>query len=282
MLFSLALAAALYASPNTPPLRWLLLIGDVPVAEVSLTVSVGEVTYDSVAFFERKKRRFSARFAVDAKGLDAQGRASEVWWLSRRRPVGCQRVFDENDGGDEAVCFTSATTGTIEKKSNQTVSAFEAQYRKDGMLERLTAAGFSVVASQKPLGRFQQVFEPGFKVISGTGPLRLSSGVDVLRRVFPRGVGTPALIEMAQCLDAAKAYQAEQPRAIVRVGVVVEGALATPHAWIELDGEALEPSVEPGSPVLQTREYHQLPRERAGLIYLGLRDQSLRLTRRPR
>ncbi len=284
MVTALVMGLLLCARPSERA-RWLMSIGGVPVAEIRMTMSDGELQYDSVQLFERRKKRFSARFKLDANGFDSKGRASEVWWLSKPRAKGCQRVFDENDGSDEEVCFDSPSTGTLEKRSStpsssQSKLTFTARYSRAKQLVELHLGGVSFMASEQTLSAPGRVFPDSFEVEPGTLEVHLRPSRGRLKASFPKGVGTPEWVSLGHCLEAAERFRQANEQAIVKLGIVVEGNRATAHAWVELNGVEADPSVEADDPILNVRRYFAFETNQAGAIYLGLGDGWLRLTRK--
>jgi hypothetical protein len=64
------------------------------------------------------------------------------------------------------------------------------------------------------------------------------------------------------------------------VGLVIEDGRAFPHAWVVEGARALDPSVPELDPVLRSRRYLEIPRERSGAFFLQLFDGAVKLVKR--
>ncbi len=267
---------ALLAATPLSSHRWVLEIDGVPVTAVSIAHQGNAFTYHSEKLFERGRTHFEARFELNSQGFDALSRAPETAWLARRRVLGCQRVFDERDRGEETVCFEAPGRGFIEKRVGDQwqKTPFSAQYTDHGELQELKLLGLRYVASEVALGVLKRdesnSFVRGFDVhVSGIG-VRLVPTQRNARGVSVVAAGSKAMVAFQNCIEAAHAFRRMKPLAQLQLGVVIEGTKAYPHAWVQLDGQALDPSVEAGDAVMARRHYLAFDTAQAGRLYLQL------------
>jgi hypothetical protein len=271
---------ALAAAPSFAH-RWVLEMDGVPVTAVSIEQRGSTFRYVSENLFQRGRTHFEGRFELNSQGLDALGRAPETAWLAKSRAPGCQRAFDERDSVEETVCFESLGRGFIEKGvgDRRRRTPFFARYTDRGALTELKLLGVRYVASDRALVLPQRdernAFVRGFKVqVSGSG-VRLVPNQSSVRSVSVVARGSHAMASLQDCVAAAQAFRQLKPFAQLQLGVVIEGTMAYPHAWVQLDGQSFDPSVEPGDAVMAQRHYLVFDTPEAGRLYLQLLEGSV-------
>ncbi len=275
LLLALVLAAA--------PQRYLLTVGDAPLAELRVERDGARYRYEATHLLEEGPAQRRLEFTLDAAGR-VDGLTPEVLALATRPAAGCVQVLEEVTRQPEALCVhanaAAEVTGTIAGRS------FSATYDARGALQRLVlgAARWDALPAGAPTpAPGASPFTHGFAVHGEAGDVALVPPVPGARRLSrpPEGVGDAAAVGRLRCLVAARRFVEAHPGATVVLGLVVEAGRAWPHAWVRLRARELDPSVQPGDDVLAARQYLALPTAQAGRVYLELVDGARRVARGP-
>lgn len=265
---SLVAMAMLAAAPATS--RYVLEVGELPVAELRITVDADRYVYISRRFFDEDAGEKSRTFSLQR--LPAR---PEVLALSSQPVVGCADVFEERTGKLEKLCTDTVDDGMVSGTLDG--EAFSARYDGRGALTEITVGHArwrrvetSVAASENP-------FSLGVEAPRGANALvPAPSGVRWLQRA-PRP-GAKDVVPRARCLVLARAAVKESPGRRVAVGLVIDGERAFPHAWVVEGAAEFDPTI--GTPV-PGRRYVEFPREDSGRLYLALFAGSLKLAKHP-
>lgn len=266
-------ALCLAASPQ----RYLLTVGDVPLAELRVEVRGDTYEYLTTRLLDDAPGERRRTFTLE--GGRVGGLVPEVLALGRRPAAGCVAVLDESTGAPERLCIDGGegaeVSGTLDGRpftatydahgALETLSLGPARWTRGGATKALVAAGANP-------------FVDGFAVEGASGQLTLQPAVQGARRLTsaPRGVGDASSVGRLRCLLAARRYVEAHPGAALVLGLVLEGDRLWPHAWVREGGQHVDPSVLPDDGALRRRQYLALPRGRAGRVYLELLGGSRR------
>ena len=261
-----ALLALVLAAPDAS--RFVLEVKGVPIAAITATIDGDAYTYEAVHFLEEGTRGFKQTFA-----LSKLPKRPEVVALLTLPQPGCTTVMEERSGKDEALCVQRLQSG----KAVGTLAGerFVATY-PEGRLARIEVGGATWVRDATRSGEgLASPFEEGVPVEKG--PLAVEPGVRGATWSAPvLGIGEGR--DRRRCLVLAREATAKRRGSRLAVGLVLEGGRAFPHAWIVERGQALDPSVVKGDPVLSERRYLEVPREESGRFFLELFDGQVRVT----
>lgn len=277
--------ALLLAALPAPSGRFVLEVAGAPVAELQVAVEGARFRYQSRRLLEEGEPLVTRVLAL-APGTPEP----EVLALLRRPRPGCRPVREELRGAEETLCVDEGTgpevTGTLAG------APFRAAYDGQGRLARLDvgAAHWRAVAAaarrpeRNPWAEGVAVEPtrarpPEAHSRRGEDVVWVRPAVGQWLAAAPRGVAEAEKVGRARCLVLARELAASRPGARLVTGLLVQGPLAVPHAWVEVEGEALDPSVLPGDPVLATRHYLALPPDGAGPALLELFDGARRVHR---
>lgn len=274
----LALLTCLASAPPSGEARWLMLVGERPVAELSIAWDADAYRYRSRQLLPTLRSRARLRLVelpLQAGRAVPSGLVPELLLLAHRPPRGCHSALEELSKTPERVCVDDdGAGGTIDGER------FSARWGADGRLAELALPGTRFVATVAPLPAEAEAdpFAKGFPV--GQTPELTAraavepplSGVVVLPRPPVGELDSRAPDQAGNCLELALARaRARRELAVVR-GVVLEGGRAWPHAWLHhaRSGRSVDPSLPPGAPELAERTYVAFPEDEAGRLYLEL------------
>lgn len=263
VLVSLAAAAA----PQTS--RFVLEVGELPVAELRVTVDGDRYVYASRRFFDEDAGEKARTFSL--KKLAA---APEVLSLLKLPAIGCRDVFEEREGKLEQLCVElvddAVASGTIDG------AAFLARYDAQGALSEITVGDARWKSLESSKGPSENPFALGVEVPRDANAFSTEpAGVRWLKSA-PRP-SAKNVVPRARCLVLARAAVKERKSGRVAVGLVLEDDRAFPHAWVIDGANEFDPTL--GS-VVSGRRYVEFPREESGRLYLALFSGSLKLVRR--
>lgn len=265
------LLSVLAAAPAAEDARFALEVAGFPVAELRVSVVGDRYVYEARHFLEEGPRTR----VVELK-LRADDPVPEVLYLLHKPMAGCRMVLEERTGKPERLCVEKTNPGIAEGTlENET---FVAHYDDQERLTDITVGSAhwtrAAAATQPPA---ENPFVRGVSMPSGE--LELDPPMAEARWLTkpPRGVGKPKKVGRVRCLVLAREEAARRPRSTVSVGLVIEDGRAYPHAWVNENGAALDPSVLEGDPILATRRYLEVPVEKSGSFYLRFFDGAVRL-----
>lgn len=245
----------LLTAPVATEDRFVHFIGSVPVGEIRMSRKSNQYTYASQHFFRRGD---SAIETFSPSGSDNPTWASES--LLKPHAIGCWPVEDEisRQRGDACVTQVGATT-----KGTLLGQPFTARYDRGALSE--LELGDSRFARREGEVTFGDPFAEGFPITGSGNALSLSPSIKGARRVTPKPSG-----ENEDCLAAAHAWVKAQPDFEVVLGLLDDGKLGWPHAWVRhrTTAEELDPS-RPQSADSAPR-YLALPPDKAARVYLDL------------
>lgn len=256
--------------------RFVLVVSGLPVAELRVRVDGDAYHYEATHFLEEGPRRRAETLTL-AEGAPEP----EVLALARRPAPGCRDVLEERRRALERLCVEpgegAEVRGTLDGQP------FTARYDDGGALESIAVGAVRWEAARRP-GRPppESPFVRGVPVPRGA--LALQPPVEGARWLVtpPRGAGEAGAVGRERCLPLARKHAAALPGAKVAVGLVVEGGVAFPHAWVTTAAGPVDPSVLAGDAALARRRYLEVPAERAGRFYLELFDGAVKLVPRGR
>lgn len=251
--------------------RFVLEVKGLPLAELRITRDGARYVYEATHFLEEGPKEKRLEFT-----LEPGAPLPEVLALVTRPSVGCRAVQEEQTRKLETLCVDRLDGATVHGRLDDV--AFDARYRQDGRLERISLPGVVWTAVSKPTKPPRESpFTQGLEVPQGA--LKLEPEVPGARwlTVPPLGIGREDTVGRLRCLPAARAELARRPGARLAAGLVVEDGRAFPHAWLDEEGLALDPSVLAGDPVLARRRYLEVPDAQRGTFFLQLFDGTLRL-----
>ena len=148
--------AALISTAPVDQGRYVMTVGGAPVGVISFSVVAGQYTYQSTQVFRAKTSDVTMKRSL------AEPVKPEVWWLSRRRALGCVTVFEERAAKNEQVCITDDGGGSIAG------APFRAEYDGAGALVHLEVASVRFDASKASLPTRADPFADGF-IVTGHG-----------------------------------------------------------------------------------------------------------------
>ncbi len=255
----------LLAAPIQAEDRFVHFLGGVPVGEIRLIQNGAQYTYLSQHFFR--------------SGLGAVERfvapKSDTLWASQSllqaRPAGCWAVEDEVTRQKGEACITQAGETA---KGTLLGQPFIAHYQ-GGALQQLELGDSRFSRRVGPVV-FADPFAEGLAITGNGNALDLVPSLEGARRATPTPGG-----ENPDCLAAAHAWVKEHSGYEVVLGLIDDGRLGWPHAWVidRARRDERDPSYPPhASP---TTRYLALPKEQAAGIYLDLRAHRRTLRRVP-
>jgi hypothetical protein len=249
--------------------RFALEVAGLPVAELRVSL-VGELyVYEATHFLEEGP----SEHRVELQLKEGEPRP-EVLALLRRPKTGCTEVLEERERRLEQLCISRSVAGeavgTIDKEP------FTARYDASDALTAITVGSATwIAAPQAVQPPTESPFVQGVAV--PTGKLRLEPPVEGAKWLTRSPVGTGTEYRRDRCLVLAREEAANRPGAEVTVGLVIEGGRAYPHAWVTQKGQAFDPSVFTGDPILMKRRYLEIPKAKSGDFYLRFFDGAVRL-----
>ena len=251
--------------------RFVLEVKSLPLAELRVTRNGARYVYESTHFLEEGPKEKRLEFT-----LEPGAPLPEVLALVTKPSPGCRTVQEEKTRTLETLCVDTVDGGTVRGRLDAVT--FEARYGAEGRLERISLPGAVWKAVEKPTKPpAESPFTKGIEVPKGA--LKLEPDLSGARwlTVPPLGIGREDTVGRLRCLPAARAELTRRSNARLVVGLVVEDGRAFPHAWLDEQGLALDPSVLAGDPVLARRRYLEVPAERSGAFFLQLFDGTVRL-----
>lgn len=262
--------ALLLAAAPTLDVHYVMEVAGVPMAELHLVHDGARYRYESVRFFEeRSPPPLELELARGAPRFEALT-------LVERGESGCRVVLEERSRKQETLCLDASRGPTT--KGTLSGAGFTARYATDGILEALDLQGAHWRRVEGPTERpTENPFTRGVAAVAGASVLAPTMEGVTLTEVTPRGIGEDE--DRRRCLVLAREALVGHPARNLVLGLVLEGGRAYPHAWVDEQGVALDPSVPAGDAVLHERRYLALPTERAGSVYLELFSGRRRLAR---
>lgn len=246
----------LAALPPAGDYGYTLELDGLPAAVVDLEVGKSSLTYRRTFYFSRGNKTDAAKFSLPQKELLAS------FALLTPLPKGCVDARDESSSKRGKLCVTESSadevTGTLFGE------AFTASYAGGVLATLQLPAARYVRGHQDPAG---QPFSHGFEI---TG-----EGKTLMLKPYLEGTHQRPVVAMkgvkadGNCLERAESVARRNPgKYEVVVGLVTDGGLLWPHAWlVELDTRL---AYDPTLPDAEKRDYLELPRHAAGDVYLGL------------
>lgn len=263
---SLVLVTLLAATGTS---RFVLEVGELPVAELRVTVEGDRYVYASRRFFDEDPAERALTFSL--KKLPAP---PEVLALATQPALGCREVFEERKGKLEQLCVDTVDDGAV--SGTLAGAPFLARYDAKAALTEITVGEARWRAVFGPVTASDNPFALGVEVPRGANAFAVEpGGVRWLTHAPKPGAG--AEVPRARCLVLARAAVKERGRGRVAVGLVIEEGRAFPHAWVVDGALELDPTLQ--APV-EGRRYVEFPREESGRLYLALFSGSLRLLAR--
>ncbi len=249
--------------------RFALAVAGLPVAELRISVAGDLYVYEATHFLEEGPSQHRIELQLkDGSPLP------EVLALLRRPKKGCTDVLEEREKKLEQLCVTRSVAGEAVGTINQ--EPFTARYDTSDALAAITVGSARWIAAPQAV---QPPSESPFLqgVVVPSGKLRLDPPVEGAKWLArsPEGIGTE--YRRDRCLVLAREEAAKRPGAEVSVGLVIEGGRAYPHAWVTEKGQAFDPSVLIGDPILMKRRYLEIPKAKSGDFYLRFFDGAVRL-----
>lgn len=255
----------LAALPPPGDYGYTLELDGLPAAVVDLEVGKSSLTYKRTFYFSRGNKSDSAKFPLPEKEKLAS------FALLTPLPKGCFEARDESSSKHGQLCVTSSSedevTGTLFGE------AFTASY-----------AGGALASLQLPVARYVRghekasalPFNRGFEVTGDGKTIALSPEVQGTHQ-RPVVSMKNAKVE-GNCLERAEAISKKNPgKYEVLIGLVSEGNLLWPHAWlVDIDSRV---AYDPTLPDAEKRDYLELPRHAAGDVYLQLLAGKMQLVR---
>jgi hypothetical protein len=252
--------------------RFVLEVGQVPVAELRVTSDGARYSYEATHFLDEGPSK--SRFDFVLSELAAE---PEVLALLTRPKAGCRDVLEERTKKLEALCVDDGpeVTGTLARER------FTARYgRDDQLVDIVVGAAHWHAASTTTTPPAVSPFTKGVAVPEGR--LRLEPEVKGATWLAhsPEGIGNPEDVGRTRCLLLARRALEGHPKRRLAVGLVIEAGRAFPHAWVVEKDRALDPSVEGDDEVLAQRRYLEIPREKSGSFFLQLFEGTQRLVKK--
>ena len=248
--------------------RFIFELAGVPAGTVELTVAPQEYVYRSRQVYLRRSAERSDKFPHDAQPIP------EGLWLLRKPARGCVDGVAEVTHQTGKLCADEVTLTQV--KGTLFTKPFTATYDPRRGMTELVVGKSRFVRSDQPLAAGQP-YADGFPVEGKGRMLALEPPVEGARNSHP--VGTrQAPAEEGSCLELAQAFVGESGDRRLVLGLVVEGGRAFPHAWATSRSGDVDPSAREG---VVEGVYLELPRERAGQLYVELLDGTRKLVWKP-
>jgi hypothetical protein len=259
------LVLLLAALPGPGVYGYTLELDGLPAAVVDLEIGKSTLTYRRTFYFSRGNKTDAAKFSLPEKERLAS------FALLTPLPKGCVDARDESSNKRGQLCVTDSSadevTGTLFGE------AFTASYAA-GLLTTLQLPQAKYVRGH--LQASAQPFNRGFEAAGDGKTLVL---VPAVKGTHQRPVVTMKDVKAdGNCLDRAEAVVRANPgKYEVLVGLVSDGKLFWPHAWlIDVDTRV---AYDPTLPEAEKRDYLEIPRHAAGDAYLQLLSGNMRMMR---